>query len=397
MPFPVKLEFYCPVKVLCGAKALEHLPFELGIRNARRPLLLGDEAAFRENRTQALADALRESEIVLGVVESLPVAGGLDLVHELAAIYRDRDHDALLVMGAGPLTDTAKLVNLVVSTGQDDPTVFAGKGNIGHRLKPMALIAPAAATAYETAGWVKTDRIDLRSAHLMPDLAIIDERTVGAPSKIDVIASSLSALAVGIEALLDPDRNPMKAIYATNAVQMAMRALGSTGATPEAVDWRINAASAAVMAGCTLAGEPPGKLHRLGLHLAATHRLALPQAMGILMPATLAYGARNWDWQPAGLLDALIGMDRSAGTPASQRGTRATAILTSITSDLFSLTAGQIPRTLRDAGFDAEELTSIAEAINGRNEGIGHSAALAILQSALDGEPFHAGLPPAPK
>ncbi len=392
MRLPANLEFYCPVKILYGARALEHLPFELGIRNARHPLLLSDEEAFRENRTQALTDALRESGIVLGAVESLPLSGGLDLVHELAAIYRDRDHDALLVMGAGPLADTAKLVNLVVSTGQDDPAVFAGEGQIGQSIRPMAMIAPAAATAYETAGWAKRDGIDLRSAHLMPDLAIIDERTLGSPSKVDIIASSLSALAFGIEALLTPDRNPMVEIYAANAVQMAMRALQSAAKLPEDVGLRIDAASAAVMAGCTLAGKAPGKLHLMGLHLAATNRLPLSHAMGILMPATLAYGARNWGWQPAGLLDALIGMDRSAATPASQRGRRAAAVLTSITSDLFSLTAGQIPRTLRDAGFKTEELASVAAAIDASTAKMAHGAVLAILQSALDGETSHADL-----
>ena len=54
-----QLEFSCPVKLLCGRRALEHLPYEFSARNVRRPLLLSDEDAWRENRMRALTDALR--------------------------------------------------------------------------------------------------------------------------------------------------------------------------------------------------------------------------------------------------------------------------------------------------------------------------------------------------
>jgi len=35
-------EFYCPVKVIAGHAALEHIPFELAALGARRPLLVTD-------------------------------------------------------------------------------------------------------------------------------------------------------------------------------------------------------------------------------------------------------------------------------------------------------------------------------------------------------------------
>ncbi|HRP88175.1 MAG TPA: alcohol dehydrogenase, partial [Gammaproteobacteria bacterium] len=35
-------EFFCPVKLIVGARALENIPFELGALGAQRPLVVTD-------------------------------------------------------------------------------------------------------------------------------------------------------------------------------------------------------------------------------------------------------------------------------------------------------------------------------------------------------------------
>ncbi|MBL0712262.1 MAG: iron-containing alcohol dehydrogenase [Desulfosarcina sp.] len=389
MQFSDTFEFNCPVKVLCGKRALEHIPYELEALNARKPLLLCDEDAARENRGRAVADALRESNMVLGVVDPLPAGVDLDLVHQVAAIYRDKDCDALLAMGTGSLVDTVKLVNLVVSTGQDDPNVFAGVGRIQERLKPMALIAPAAATGYEAAGRAQAGKTRWRSLTLMPDLLIIDQRTIGAPGAEALVESGLTALAFGAEAVLDPEKLPMADIYAANAVQMAVASLIRAPQTPDAVDVRMAAANAAAMAGCTLADKAPGRLHRLGRQLSASGRVSPGKALGILLPGTVGYGALNWCWAVADLLRPLVGLDRFACTPAAQRPLAVITALTHLVNGLFDDTEGRIPRTLQDVGFNPEDLAPLAEAASGAPNGPDRHAALTILTNALDGRPIH--------
>ncbi len=386
MPMPERLEFICPVKILCGLRSLEHMPYELAARNARRPLLLSDEDAFRENRSLALVDALRESDLHLGAVEQLPATVDRRLVQELAAIYRDRDHDALVVMGSGPLVDLAKLLNLVVSTGQDDPQVFSnGSAGIDPHIKPMVLIAPAAATGYEASGRVQTDWIALRSVGLMPDLVCIDERTLGAPGIEDLLTTGVTALALGTEAVLSAYKNPIRAIYATNAVQMATAALNAADQMPDAVDPRRHLAAAAVMTGCTLADHPPGLLPQLAGHLAETGRVSADEALGILLPVIVAYGTRNWGWSSADLLPALVGRNRSASTPARQRSMQTITTLMALMNALFDHTAGRIPRTLHDAGFTFEELAPLAASFAPENAEAASGAVESLLAAALKG------------
>ncbi len=386
-----QLEFSCPVKLLYGRRALEHLPYEFSARNVRRPLLLSDEDALRENRMRALTDALRESDVELGAVESLTQGIDLDLVHELAAIYRDRDHDALLVMGAGSLMDLAKLVNIVVSTGQDDPAGFGAANGIAQHLKPMVLIAPAAASGREASGHVDADRFELRSIHLMPDLAVIDERMVGAPDQEAVFNSGLTALAFGVEAMLGVERNPIVDIYAANAVQMAMEALMTATEKPVGLTPRMLTANAAVMAGCTLADKTPGMLHRLGTCLAATGRLSFPGALGVLLPAAVALETQKQGRTPARLLSALMGLERSSSIPVGRRSLLAAASLMSLLNNLYRHTEGRLPRNLGDAGFESADLTSISAAFAEEAGEEDPDAALVMLQHALNGKHDQSG------
>jgi len=43
MFFPDNYEFYCPVKINSGNRALEHLPVELDALNATKPLVITDK------------------------------------------------------------------------------------------------------------------------------------------------------------------------------------------------------------------------------------------------------------------------------------------------------------------------------------------------------------------
>ena len=391
MPLSDRMTFNCPVKLICGQRALEHIPYELAMRNARRPLLLSDATAFRENRSRAFVDALRESDLTLGAVEALPAKADLESAHEIAALYRDRDHDALVVMGSGPLMALGKLLNLVVSTGQDDPGAFTSeKAGLALRLKPLVLIAPAAASGNEVSGRLQADGIDLRSVGLMPDLVCIDERTLGSPGREALMATGVTALALGAETVMAADKNPMRDIYGVNAVQMAAAALRAVDQMPDAVTPRMNLAGAAVMAGCALGDRAPGRLEQLARRLAATGRLNDSEALGILLPAAAGIGERHWGWSSADLLPALDGLARSASTSHGQRSSLAAAALKALMNDLYRQSEGRTPRTLEDRGFSREELDSIAASFNPADEAMTLDAIADLFQAVFDGAPVHA-------
>ena len=361
MRVPNSMEFECPVEIHCGDRALNHIPFELRAIGATKPLLIGDEAASRGNRLAAVLNACRDAAMTLGVVEEVPLADIQDSVHQLAAIYRDKDCDAVVAVGQATFIDLAKALNLILSTGADTLTRFVDGQAIPRALNPLAIIASASADGFETSGYLRLEPHTLRSVHLMPHLLFLDPRATGRPEEMAMVETGLNALTNGVEAYFGADTNPMKAIYARTATMLATEALCSlAGRGTDAEDLAMTAAHAAALGGCALGGDLPSTTHRLAQAIAETGKASTTQAKGVLLSYVLEQrvleGAMNVDV----LLSLAGGNDRFARTPEHQRGPAAIYFLRNLINQLFETTDGKIGRTLQDFGLTRSELPAIA-------------------------------------
>ena len=99
MPITLDFEFECPVKIHCGQRALEHLPFELRALDAAKPLVIGDAGSGREHRLGPVLKAFRNTAMTLGVVDTLPDEDPQRIAAQLASIYRVKDCDAIMAVG----------------------------------------------------------------------------------------------------------------------------------------------------------------------------------------------------------------------------------------------------------------------------------------------------------
>ena len=51
-------EFFCPVKIVAGAAALEHMPYELASIGANRPLIVTDKGVRGAGLVEVVLDAM---------------------------------------------------------------------------------------------------------------------------------------------------------------------------------------------------------------------------------------------------------------------------------------------------------------------------------------------------
>ena len=56
-------EFFCPVKVVAGKAALEHIPFELNGLGAQRPMISTDKGVRAAGLLEPVITACEESEL----------------------------------------------------------------------------------------------------------------------------------------------------------------------------------------------------------------------------------------------------------------------------------------------------------------------------------------------
>ena len=96
-------EFFCPVKLIVGARALENIPFELGALGASRPLVVTDRGVAGAGLVDTLREVLAAGGRVLNLLDLsdvymtffVPDAAAVDLdrfgpAHEHHPLYPQR-------------------------------------------------------------------------------------------------------------------------------------------------------------------------------------------------------------------------------------------------------------------------------------------------------------------
>jgi hypothetical protein len=74
-------EFFCPVKVIAGNAALEHIPFELATLGAKRPMIITDKGVRANGLFNPIEAAFSTTDAVIGAIfDDVPPDSSLEVV-----------------------------------------------------------------------------------------------------------------------------------------------------------------------------------------------------------------------------------------------------------------------------------------------------------------------------
>ncbi|MEC7120577.1 MAG: iron-containing alcohol dehydrogenase, partial [Pseudomonadota bacterium] len=105
-------EFFCPVKVVAGHMALEHIPFELSTLGAKRPMIITDKGVRSNGLLEPVEAAFVGADSSIAYIfDDVPPDSSLHTVRKAAELYRQNNCDALIAIGGGSVIDTSKGVN----------------------------------------------------------------------------------------------------------------------------------------------------------------------------------------------------------------------------------------------------------------------------------------------
>jgi alcohol dehydrogenase len=389
MFLPDNYEFICPVKTNSGNRALEHLPFELDALSARKPLIVTDKTVTRRGLIRKTINAFKDSGVTIGIFDSIPDVPDMQLVTELSNIYRNGEHDAIVALGCGSIVDVAKAVNIAVSYNVRILRDLAGDNLIAHPLGPFVLVPTLTGNGYETSKFAFIEDLTFSSYFLMPDLVIVDSRTVKSESVQTTVATAMIALAHAAEAYTGPAKNPLADTYAYAAIQYVKENLITVLKKPRGTDGRLALANAASMAGCAFSNMKPGLVHILGETISAMFHIAPGICMGILLPYGMEYTIQMNGYHTYDVLLPLSSFDEYAGTAENLKAGKAVNIMYEMQQDLYTVTGGKIPRTLEEANIPKYMVNDIAEKVfkDGAKE-FGVDDYRMVLEHAWEGRPM---------
>lgn len=360
-------EFFCPVKIIAGNAALEHIPFELASMGAKQPLIITDKGVRANGLLEPVEAAFAATDVKIGYIfDDVPPDSSLETVRNVANAYRDNQCDAIIAIGGGSVIDTAKTANILVTEGGNDLLKYSGAHNLPKSLKPFFVVPTTSGTGSEvTMVAVISDnatqqKIPFASKYLMPNAAVLDPRmTQTLPAHLTAM-TAMDAMTHAIESYTCLAANPISDAYATAAIKKISDHLFNVLDNPKDANGRLELAQASTMAGIAFSNAMVGIVHSLGHALGAVSHLPHGLCMNLFLPYVLEFNKEVNGDKIADLLLPLAGADIYAQTPAHLRADKAIAVINTMRDHIHTLT--KLPRTLRETGKVTEaQFDEIAE------------------------------------
>jgi len=364
---PDYYEFFNPVRIISGKKALESIPGILFESGARKPLILTDAAIVKAKLMLKVASALKAGKISSDAVfKDILQDSSIDTVKAAKDMYIEMRCDSLIAVGGGSVIDTAKAANIMISEDTGDLHQFEGVDRLRSPQVPLIVVPTTVGTGSEaTCAAViydpeKKAKIQFVSPLIFPKAAVLDPRmTETIPPKL-LASTAMDALSHAVEAYSCLQKNPLSDAYAFSAVnlirQNLVKSLENDGEREEV----FALANAALLAGLAFSNSMVGAVHAIGHACGAVAHIPHGIAMGLLLPAVMEFNVRRAEEYYADLLLPLAGEDIYAQTPVNVRATRTIHEIRKLQRNLNDLCG--FPLTLKDAGVTATQVREIAKA-----------------------------------
>ncbi len=329
---------------------------ELGIS---RPLVVTDPGIAAAGILEEACQVLRQGELGHVVFDQVVANPPVDLVDQVAALYRREGCDGLIGLGGGSSMDTAKAVGVVVSNGGSILDYeWAEPQPIRRRIPPTVCVPTTAGTGSEVTLWaVITDperkvKFNVGGTPLIGAwVALVDpELTFGLPPAVTA-GTGMDALAHAVECYTCAYAQPVTdavALLAMEYVAQYLRIAFAQGHNPEA---RSRMSAAATLGGMAYGLESAGAAHAMSQSAGGVHNVPHGALTARLLGPVMEYNYMGEPEKFARMAQAL-GED-VRGLRVWQAAEKAVEAVYRLTEDL------EIP-TLQELGFREEEIPMLA-------------------------------------
>lgn len=351
-------------RVIFGDGVVGSVAEEVTRLGGRRVLLICGPRTRRTRLFGTVHAAL--GELCIAVLDRVVEHSSTVVVEEGAELCRSKEIDALVAVGGGSASDTAKAIAILLSAGGPlarhhsrfvPPDQFFPVPIPGPKL-PIVAIPTTASAAEVTPGLGIRDPAT-GAKLLFWDLSLASRAILLDPvANTEVPASLMAATAMNgfahcAEGLYSRSRNPISEGLALQGARILARAVPAMVENPESSEHRAAVLSGAHLSGMVISNARVGIHHAVCHCLGALGGLSHGVANSIMLPHALAYNVDVAARELRGLAEAL-GVARE-GT-SDEAGAR--AAIDAVTQLQI---ASKVPRRLRDTTLDRALLPKIAE------------------------------------
>jgi len=347
-------------RVIAKPGAVAELGRELARLGCKRPLLLSGQ---RTSAGPVWADVRRAlGDLPYLALQDIEPHSSLRTVERVAQLANEHDADALVAVGGGSVSDTAKAVALVLAEGAPlaqhasrfvPPATVLTPDLVQYKLPILSIAMTASgAEATPSLGIRTPDAIKLLfwDVQLASRVIFLDPvANLATPASI-MLSTGMNGLAHCIEGLYSKAGSPITSILALDGIVKFNQALRQVAAMPQDLNARADLLLAAHVSGMVLASARSCLHHALCHVIGATFGVAHGDVNSAVLPHALRFNAAaaGHALAPAAARLGLPGQPAEVGEQ--------------LASWLHELQqAIGVPSRLRDLSIPREQLASVAQ------------------------------------
>lgn len=346
-------------RVVAKPGAVAELSNELAKLGCRRPLLLSSE---RTSASRLYAD-VREALHGLDFFETrgIPQHSSISTVTMVARLAGQNGIDALVAVGGGSVSDTAKAAALILSEGEPleqhasrfvPPNTVITPDLVGVKLPIISIPMTASGAEVTPSLGIRTSegtKLLFWDAQLASRVILLDPAAnLAMPASI-MLSTGMNGLAHCIEGLYSKGRSPISSVLALDGIAQFDRAMRNVASTPNKVEARAELLLAAHVSGMVLATARSCLHHAICHVLGATYNVPHGAVNSVILPHAVRFNA-------AFAVKELTAAARQLGLADSSGD--ATEALVNWIHSLQQITC--VPSKLRDLGINRDGLRAVA-------------------------------------
>ena len=358
MSLKKKSKFHAIPKIISGSDSLKKIPSELAKLGADSPLVIIDINYKRSGAEKKIIKSFRKSNnTAVSIYNEAENKSCLEEIIRIAGLYRWKSCDSIIAIGSASVMNTARGVNIIVSTGNENIIQFAGKGKIQNKLKPLLAIPLPVLRGNETSNIALIDGVKYISDYLYPDIIAADPKLSALAPKDTILESALSILAVSIDSALSPKGNPERNTYLFKAINLICENIEKMHEKPGNKKIKTALVEAGAIAGAACDSSNPGFITSAGLAISEETGLPVGTAAGIIMPHAIEYIYEHHGPHDSGILLAVAGKKIFDITPEKQRGEVTAVMIESWINGIGS----RIPKNLNKIKFPESRIKAVSD------------------------------------
>ncbi len=211
-----------------------------------------------------------------------------------AELFRYAGCDLIVAVGGGSVMDCAKGVGIVAANG-GSILEFEGVDQVPAPMVPLICIPTTGGTSADVSQFaIITDtqervKIAIISKAVVPDVALIDPRTLLTMDPYLTACTGMDAMVHAIEAFVSNASSPITDVHALEAIRLVSTHLRASAEAPQDLELRTKIMLASLQAGLAFSNASLGCVHAMAHSLGGFKDLAHGECNALLLPHVMDY------------------------------------------------------------------------------------------------------------